>query len=79
MHLIVAREPARTGAELAVYVDELGLVHERYGLRGAGCSLIRPDGYVAFRAPGSDLRSVRAYLRRVFPSPFFAPANALRS
>jgi hypothetical protein len=65
-HLILAREPARAGTETPVYVDELGLVRERYGLKGAGCYLIRPDGYVAFRAPGPDLRSVRAYLQRVF-------------
>jgi aromatic ring hydroxylase-like protein len=68
-HLIVAGESARVGAGLPVYVDEPGLAHKRYGLRGAGLYLIRPDGYVAFRAPGTDLRPLRAYLQRVFPSP----------
>jgi 2-polyprenyl-6-methoxyphenol hydroxylase-like FAD-dependent oxidoreductase len=70
-HLIVAGESTRVGAEIPVYVDEPGLVHERYGLRGAGLYLIRPDGYVAFRAPGTDLRPLRAYLQMVFPSPSF--------
>ena len=70
-HLIVAGESARVGAEIPVYVDEPGLAHERYGLRGAGLYLIRPDGYVAFRAPGTDLRPLRDYLQRVFPSPSF--------
>jgi hypothetical protein len=68
-HLIVARESARVGAQIPVYVDEPGLAHERYGLRGAGLYLIRPDGYVAFRAPGTALRPLRAYLQRVFLSP----------
>jgi hypothetical protein len=68
-HLIVAGESVRVGAGLPVYVDEPGLAHERYGLRGTGLYLIRPDGYVAFRAPGTDLRPLRAYLQRVFPSP----------
>jgi 2-polyprenyl-6-methoxyphenol hydroxylase-like FAD-dependent oxidoreductase len=68
-HLIVAGESARVGAGLPVYVDEPGLAHERYGLRGTGLYLIRPDGYVAFRTPGTDLRPLRAYLQRVFPSP----------
>jgi hypothetical protein len=54
---------------IPVYVDEPGLLHERYGLKGAGYYLIRPDGYVAYRAPGTDLRPVRAYLQRTFASP----------
>jgi hypothetical protein len=70
-HLIVAGESARVGAEIPVYVDEPGLAHKRYGLRGAGLYLVRPDGYVAFRASGTDLRPLRAYLHRVFPSPSF--------
>jgi len=68
-HLIVAGESARSGSEIPVYVDEPGLAHERYGLRGAGLYLIRPDGYVAFRAPGTNLRPLRAYLRGVYLSP----------
>jgi hypothetical protein len=68
-HLIVAGGSTRVGAEIPVYEDEPGLVHERYGLKGAGYYLIRPDGYVAFRAPGTDLQPLRAYLQRTFVSP----------
>jgi hypothetical protein len=78
-HLILVREPVQAEIEVPVYVDESGLVHERYGLKGAGVYLIRPDGFVAFRAPGSDLRPVRAYLQRMFPSSSLAPAEASRS
>src|SRR5918997_2853044 len=67
-HLIVAREHASKVGTIPVYVDESGLLHERYGLKGAGYYLIRPDGYVAYRAPGTDLRPVRAYLQRTFAS-----------
>jgi 2-polyprenyl-6-methoxyphenol hydroxylase-like FAD-dependent oxidoreductase len=73
-HLIVAREPVLIGEEFPVYVDASGLVYERYGLKGAGLYLIRPDGYVAFRAPGTGIRTLRAYLQRMFTSPFTAPA-----
>jgi hypothetical protein len=75
-HLIFAKEHGRIGSGAPAYVDESGLVHEHYGLTGAGCYLIRPDGYVAFRAPGSNLRPIRAYLRRVFLSP--VPTGARR-
>jgi len=75
-HRISAREPAQV-AEIPVYVDESELVHERYGLQGAGCYLIRPDGYVAFRAPGSGLRPVLSYLQTTFPSP--VPAESPRT
>ena len=66
--LIFAGEPAQARADLPMYVDESGSVHERYGLKGAGYYLIRPDGYVAFRAPGYDLRPIRTYLQTMFPS-----------
>jgi 2-polyprenyl-6-methoxyphenol hydroxylase-like FAD-dependent oxidoreductase len=72
-HLIVARESTQT--EVPVYVDESGLVHERYGLEGAGCYLIRPDGYVAFRAQVPDLWPIRAYLRKVLLSPVTSGAR----
>jgi 2-polyprenyl-6-methoxyphenol hydroxylase-like FAD-dependent oxidoreductase len=65
-HLIFSAESSRKGVEFPAYVDDSGLVYERYGLRGDGCYLIRPDGYIAFRAPGSNLRPLRAYLQKVF-------------
>jgi hypothetical protein len=66
--LILTRESTGTEAEVPLYIDESGLVHERDGVEDVGYYLIRPDGYVAFRAPGSDLGPLRAYFRRVFPS-----------
>jgi hypothetical protein len=67
-HQIFGEDRGQIGSEAPAYVDESGLVHRRYGLTGAGCYLIRPDGYVAFRAPGSNLRQIRAYLRSTFLS-----------
>jgi 2-polyprenyl-6-methoxyphenol hydroxylase-like FAD-dependent oxidoreductase len=78
-HLLFAREPARVRSETPVYVDESGFVHERYGMKGAGCYLIRPDGYIAFRAPGTHLQPLRAYLQKVFPWSSHIPAGAPRS
>jgi 2-polyprenyl-6-methoxyphenol hydroxylase-like FAD-dependent oxidoreductase len=75
-HQIFAEDRGKIGSEAPAYVDESGLVHGQYGLTGAGCYLIRPDGYVAFRAPGSNLRQIRAYLRRTFLSP--VPSGARR-
>jgi hypothetical protein len=74
-HLIFAGDRGQIGSEVPAYVDESGLVHGRYGLTGAGCYLIRPDGYVAFRAQGSNLRQIRAYLRRTFLSPVSSGAR----
>jgi 2-polyprenyl-6-methoxyphenol hydroxylase-like FAD-dependent oxidoreductase len=67
-HLIFAGDLTRIGSEAPAYVDESGQVRERYGLAGAGHYLIRPDGYVAFRAMGPELRPLRTYLRKVYPS-----------
>ena len=76
-HLIVNREHTARPKTMPVYVDESEIIYERYGLKGAGYYLIRPDGYIAFRVPGTDLRPIRAYLQRTFASP--APVEARRS
>jgi 2-polyprenyl-6-methoxyphenol hydroxylase-like FAD-dependent oxidoreductase len=73
-HLIFAGDPGEVGEEIPAYVDETGTLRRRYGVTGSGYYLIRPDGYVAFRAPGTDLGPLRAYLERVFLTP--APAGA---
>jgi hypothetical protein len=39
----------------------------RLGTSGPAQYLIRPDGYVAFRAPGRSLVAVRGYLEQWFP------------
>jgi 2-polyprenyl-6-methoxyphenol hydroxylase-like FAD-dependent oxidoreductase len=76
-HLIFAGDPGEVGAEIPAYVDETGTLRERYGIAGTGYYLIRPDGYVAFRAPGADLGPLRAYLKRVFLTT--APTGARKS
>jgi 2-polyprenyl-6-methoxyphenol hydroxylase-like FAD-dependent oxidoreductase len=79
-HVILGRAPAAALApapELLlpnVYIDESGLAHDRYGLEGPGVYLLRPDGYVAFRAPGLQGAQVAAYLRR-----FFTPDRLMAS
>jgi 2-polyprenyl-6-methoxyphenol hydroxylase-like FAD-dependent oxidoreductase len=73
-HLIFAGDPGKVGEEIPAYIDRTGTLRRRYGVTGTGYYLIRPDGYVAFRAPGTDLGPLRAYLERVFLAP--APAGA---
>jgi 2-polyprenyl-6-methoxyphenol hydroxylase-like FAD-dependent oxidoreductase len=65
-HFILGRAPERSGAPDRVYVDGSGMAHDRYGLKGAGVYLIRPDGYIAFRSEGSDFHALQGYLRRTF-------------
>jgi hypothetical protein len=36
----------------------------RYGVTDAGLYLIRPDGYIAMRVPGTDVTPIREFLRR---------------
>jgi hypothetical protein len=46
--------------------DSSGTAHERMGLtdNGATAHLVRPDGHIAYRAAGTDLEGVIAYLSR---------------
>jgi hypothetical protein len=46
-------------------VDEQEFLHRAYGLQGPGCYLVRPDGYVAFRSPGTELEALGRYLERL--------------
>mgnify|MGYP000025215975 CR=1 FL=1 len=46
-------------------VHRLGLALN-YGLDGPGLYLLRPDGYIAFRAPRLDTAALQSYLQRVF-------------
>lgn len=43
-------------------VDHTNTALARVGVRDGGIYLIRPDGYVAHRCAGSDLRGVEEYL-----------------
>jgi 2-polyprenyl-6-methoxyphenol hydroxylase-like FAD-dependent oxidoreductase len=48
-----------------VWTDPTRSVLRRFGLRGSDVAhfLVRPDGYIGYRARGSDLTGVNAYLR----------------
>jgi 2-polyprenyl-6-methoxyphenol hydroxylase-like FAD-dependent oxidoreductase len=50
-----------------VLVDRSGDALDRLGVREAGVYLVRPDGYIAYRCAGRDLRGLEAYLGRWFP------------
>jgi 2-polyprenyl-6-methoxyphenol hydroxylase-like FAD-dependent oxidoreductase len=45
--------------------DPDGRVLARLGVKAAAHYLIRPDGYVGFRAAGTDIRGARSYLARL--------------
>jgi 2-polyprenyl-6-methoxyphenol hydroxylase-like FAD-dependent oxidoreductase len=53
-----------SGAE-ALVRDTNGVAHARYGMRGGGLCLIRPDRYVALRTRSLDPEDLHRYLRRV--------------
>ncbi len=48
------------------YSQQLNIVFDRYGISQAGIYLIRPDGYIGFRAFGGDLELLLQYLRLYF-------------
>jgi 2-polyprenyl-6-methoxyphenol hydroxylase-like FAD-dependent oxidoreductase len=50
-------------------VDPAGEVFLRFGVRGSGQYLARPDGHVAFRCGGRNLARLEAYLAEWFPAP----------
>lgn len=49
-------------------VDVEGEALERLGIESSGQYLVRPDGHVAFRCAGTDLRGAAEYLSRWFPA-----------
>ena len=60
----VAVTPDRSD-DAAAYDPDL-IAHRRYGVEQGGLYLIRPDGYVAFRATPPDPEALLHYLRSVF-------------
>ncbi len=66
-HGILGRPPAATLPDPTddACVDPGGVAHDRYGLRGPGYYLVRPDGYVALRVPSLDAAPLREHLTRV--------------
>jgi hypothetical protein len=49
-------------------VDETRIAGQRLAVRDAAQYLIRPDGYIAYRCAGRDLRGVSQYLARWYPA-----------
>lgn len=62
-----ATEPVPPTLTLAG-VDGHSLLHRAYGLKGPGCYLLRPDGYIAFRSPGTELTALTSYLQGLLPA-----------
>lgn len=54
-----------------VWTDPTGLALRRLGLGEVDAAhyLVRPDGYIGYRARGTDLSGLRAHLRSVFNAP----------
>lgn len=65
--LLVIKYLTRDDTEGAL-VDQDGEALARLGIETTGQYLIRPDGHVAFRCSGADLRSATDYLDRWFVS-----------
>jgi hypothetical protein len=66
-HWIVAAHDRPKAAEGAASVtrDPEGRVHATYGAPHGALYLVRPDGYVGFRAPASAAGQVAGHLDRV--------------
>jgi hypothetical protein len=61
-----ATAPSELQGKEGVLLDADGVLHRRYGA-GAECLyLIRPDGYVGYRAQPADVDKLLAYLGRIF-------------
>jgi len=69
-HLVLCGPDRSWPDGTATFTDwpDLVTVH-RVDARDAAQYLVRPDGYVGYRAGGTDLSRLRAYLSRWFPGP----------
>jgi 2-polyprenyl-6-methoxyphenol hydroxylase-like FAD-dependent oxidoreductase len=65
-HLLLCGRDTAWPADAAAGLPDLVTVHRVEG-RGATHYLVRPDGYVGYRAGGTDLSRLRAYLSRWLP------------
>ena len=67
--LLVARgdvAPPSIAWDGPVVRDHLGELHRRFGARGPCLYLVRPDGYLGYRAIPPDAGKLESYLRQVF-------------
>jgi 3-(3-hydroxy-phenyl)propionate hydroxylase len=65
-HLVIARTvpPHNLSWQGSTLMDSELLIHEKYG-KGASIYLIRPDGYIGFRAPLAQREQLLNYLGRI--------------
>jgi 3-(3-hydroxy-phenyl)propionate hydroxylase len=64
-----ATVPAALAASDTLLVDVLTRAHDRYGVHGSACYLLRPDTVVAVRAPIADWDRVNQHLQSIFTCP----------
>ncbi len=70
--------PEIDGDHGSVLLDPGGVYHSRYGARAGCLYLVRPDGYVGFRAQPVDPEALLAYLDRLY-EPVSEPRVEARS
>src|SRR6185436_13897741 len=67
LHVILGRDPVDFGPQgVDVCIDAFGLLHSRYGITTSGLYLVRPDGYIAYRAASLNVVGLATYLDEVF-------------
>jgi len=59
------KAPLNPPSGATLYLDPTGTAHERYGIDHAAWYLIRPDQYLAARAPTLKTDALHAYLKKV--------------
>jgi 2-polyprenyl-6-methoxyphenol hydroxylase-like FAD-dependent oxidoreductase len=71
VHVVVpsTERPPALDAEIPVLLDPQATMHARYGAAAECLYLVRPDGYVAFRAQPAREEKLFAYLERLFIEP----------
>lgn len=73
--LVTAAPAAAAFAGLPLVADPDFTLHRRYGARDTSFCLIRPDGYLGYRAMPADPIDLECYLGGLFDGPRFAPST----
>ncbi|MGH3675490.1 MAG: FAD-dependent monooxygenase [Mycobacterium sp.] len=75
-HLVVPAERAPAGLDWdgPMIFDPSQALHNRYGARGECLVLIRPDGYIGFRAQPPSLQALLRHLHGIFTAAARQPA-----
>jgi 2-polyprenyl-6-methoxyphenol hydroxylase-like FAD-dependent oxidoreductase len=71
VHVVVpyAEKPRELTWDGSIVLDADGAFHRRYGARSECMYLVRPDGYVAYRAQPARFDELETYWRNVFGGP----------